>query len=31
MEKFLENYTGKILRTDRMEDAVAFAFVNTKK
>jgi UDP-N-acetylmuramoylalanine-D-glutamate ligase len=27
----LEDYTGKILRTDRMEDAVAFAFVNTKK
>ena len=31
MERFLEDYTGKILRTDRMEDAVAFAFVNTKK
>ncbi|MBQ9554284.1 hypothetical protein IJU97_05045 [bacterium] len=31
MAKFLDNYKGKILYTDRMEDAVAFAFVNTEK
>jgi UDP-N-acetylmuramoylalanine-D-glutamate ligase len=31
MAKFLNNFKGKILYTDRMEDAVAFAFVNTEK
>jgi UDP-N-acetylmuramoylalanine-D-glutamate ligase len=31
MSKFLNNFKGKILYTDRMEDAVAFAFVNTEK
>ena len=31
MAKFLNNFKGKILYTDRMEDAVAFAFVNTGK
>ncbi|MBR6908553.1 hypothetical protein IKN40_08990 [bacterium] len=31
MSKFLNNFKGKILYTDRMEDAVAFAFINTKK
>ena len=31
MAKYLNNYKWKILYTDRMEDAVAFAFVNTEK
>ena len=31
MAKFLNNFKGKILYTDRMEDAVAFAFINTEK
>jgi UDP-N-acetylmuramoylalanine--D-glutamate ligase len=31
MAKFLQNFKGRLLYTDRMEDAVAFAFVNTEK
>jgi UDP-N-acetylmuramoylalanine--D-glutamate ligase len=31
MSKYLNNFKWKILYTDRMEDAVAFAFVNTEK